>query len=116
RHIWDAMAEEAAGKERIRAALEKGVPWQDWLADPANLRRALEEAGAAHVEVREMHYPVSMTIAEFLAVRNNSLTARFLRTTLGSEGWNAFQERVAGEFHAHFQDPIDHVRDALIAI
>jgi len=116
RTLWDQMAEAASGRERLQAALQEGVPWQDWLADPANFQSALEQAGAANVEVIGRQYPVSMSIEDFLAVRNNSMYARFLRTTLNAEDWNRFQERVLAEFHSRFRDPIDHVRDAWIGV
>jgi SAM-dependent methyltransferase len=116
RSLWDEMAGEAAGKERLDDALKISVPWQDWLADPVNLRSALEAAGAVRVEVREKQYPVSMTIADFLTVRNGSLTARFLKKTLSNEDWLRFEDRVTKEFQTRFQDPIDHVRDALIVV
>jgi SAM-dependent methyltransferase len=116
RTLWDKMAGEAAGQDQLDAALKIGAPWQDWLADPINLRSALESAGAVRVEVREKEYPVSMTIADFLAIRNNSLTARFLKQTLSKEDWLRFEDRVTKEFQAQFRDPIDNVRDALIAV
>jgi SAM-dependent methyltransferase len=116
RSLWDKMAGEAAGQDQVDAALKIGAPWQDWLADPINLRSALESAGAVRVEVREKEYPVSITMADFLAIRNNSLTARFLKKTLSKQDWARFEDRVRKEFQARYRDPIDHVRDALIVV
>jgi len=116
RNLWDRMAEEAAGTARLRAALEQGVPWQDWLADPSNLQSALEQAGAARVAIYERHYPVSMKQADFLAVRSHSITGRFLQKTLSAEKWREFEERVAAEFRARFPDPIENVRNAWIGV
>jgi len=46
------------------------------------LRAAMREAGVAVIELRKTSYPVHITIADFLAIRENSIKARFLRQSL----------------------------------
>ncbi len=116
RTLWDERAREAAGAERFDAATKQGVPWQDWLADPRNFRAAMEQAGSASVRLERREYPVSMTITDFLTLRENSLYARFLRATLTAEAWREFCERVGTEFRERFGEPLKSVRDAWIAV
>ena len=116
RDLWDSMAEASVGPDVLRAATAKALPWEEWLGHPENLRMALLSAGLERVTVDVVTYPIHMTIADFLAVRWNSLSARFIRTMLDADGWRGFQESVEAEFHRRFRDPIDHTRDASIAV
>jgi hypothetical protein len=43
-------------------------------------------------------------------------TGRFVRSMLGARGWASFLERVRGEFHQRFPDPVLDFRDVLIAV
>jgi ubiquinone/menaquinone biosynthesis C-methylase UbiE len=115
RDFWDSLAHRRADRERLRAALEEALPWEDWLMDAAHLREAFEEAGLAAVEVHRKIYEVRLTIADFLAMRENSMQARFMRQTLDAAEWEAFKGDLTREFHAKFSDPVDHPRDVLIA-
>jgi ubiquinone/menaquinone biosynthesis C-methylase UbiE len=116
RDLWDSLAESFVDPDLLRAAVKTALPWEDWLTDPSNLRAAMLEAGVAVIEVRETSYPVHITIADFLAIRENSIKARFLRQSLEADGWTRFQETVATEFHARFEDPLVYNRSAWIAV
>lgn len=115
RDLWDELAEAAVDRELLRAAVAQGLPWEDRFTEAAAIGGALEEAGLRGVEVELFEYHAPTTIADFLAIRENSLSARFLRQTLDADGWTRFREGIAAEFHRRFQDPIDSVRDAWIA-
>src|SRR6185295_12770178 len=111
-----SLAEQAAGKDVVRAATAKALPWEDWLGHPENLQSALEEAGLKQVTVDLVTYPIHITLTDFLATREASLIARFLRKTLDAAGWERFRETAAAEFHGRYRDSIDHTRDALIGV
>ncbi len=116
RDHWDALVERFVDAEALHAATRQWLPWEDWLSDAGNLRAALEEAGMRDVTVEEIEYPIHITIADFLAIREQSGTARFLRTVLDAEEWERFRALALAEFRARFRDPIDHTRRALIAV
>jgi SAM-dependent methyltransferase len=111
RQHWRTVAESfgAAG------SLEMAVPWEEWLADPANLREALTGAGLTAVEIETREYPSTIPIADFLASREQSVQARFLRRHLDSAEWERFRRTLAEEFR-RFDDPIENRRDAHLAI
>ena len=67
RDYWDALVGRAADPEALRSAVARATPWEAWLAQPANVRAALVEAGLRDVTVEEIDYPVHLTIADFLA-------------------------------------------------
>jgi ubiquinone/menaquinone biosynthesis C-methylase UbiE len=116
REYWDQLVARLVDRERLRAATAQWLPWEDWLADRARLREALHEADLGEVTVEEIEYPIHLTIADFLASREASGTARYLRSVLDAEAWEHFCGNARTEFHARFRDPIDYARRALIAI
>jgi ubiquinone/menaquinone biosynthesis C-methylase UbiE len=116
RDYWDGVVEQVVDRDELRAATAKWVPWEDWLADRGRLREALHDAGLRELTVDEIEYPVHITIADFLKIRETSGTARYLRTVLDGDEFARFCEKMRAEFYARFQDPIDHTRRALIAI
>ncbi len=116
RQLWQEVAETFADKEALQAATEATIPWEDWFTDAGHLQEALEDAGLIGVEVHSTQYTTRMTIADFLALRDNSIQARFMRQTLEDRRWQEFRQTASAEFHRRFTNPIEHVRDAHIAI
>jgi SAM-dependent methyltransferase len=114
--LWDAMTERAVGPVEMSAATQSALPWEEWLGRSENLRSALQDVGLDRITVDLLTYPVHTSIGDYLAIRWNSLSARFVRTRLDAEEWHRFQETVRQEFHRRFRDPIDHERDALLAV
>jgi SAM-dependent methyltransferase len=116
RQVWDEVAGEYAGHDRLDAAYREGVPWEEWLTDAGHVRQALEEAGLRGVEIRREVYPVQVPVADFLTMRENSIKARFLQQALDVAEWERFREAAAAHVRARFGDSIDHTRDVLIAL
>lgn len=116
RDAWDAAAERFVGHDELRAARQKALPWEEWLAHEGKLAAALEGAGLRGVTVERVAYPIPMTLATYLEMRETSTAARFLRTRLDGDGWERFREAAARELHARFRDPIDLARTAWIAV
>jgi SAM-dependent methyltransferase len=116
RDAWDAIVERFVDAAELKAAIAKFIPWEEWLGDPEHLRDALVGAGLVDVSVDAVECPVHITIDEFLAIRENSGTARYLRTVVDGDGWERFRATCQEEFHARFCDPIDHARVALVGV
>jgi SAM-dependent methyltransferase len=111
RRHWRTVAESfGAG-----GSLEMAVPWEDWLSDPANLREALAGAGLTAIAIETREYRSTIPIADFLASREQSVQARFLRRHLDASEWERFRRTLAEEF-SRFDNPIENVRDAHLAI
>jgi SAM-dependent methyltransferase len=111
REKWRSLAESFGGREAMPAV----VPWEDLLADPARVRDALRGAGLTAIEIETRDYPSAIPIADFLASREFSVQARFLKRHLEPAEWERFRATVAEEFR-QFADPIENVRDAHIAL
>jgi ubiquinone/menaquinone biosynthesis C-methylase UbiE len=116
RERWQIVAETFTGKEALRAAVERALPWEKWLEDAAHLRQAFEEAGLQSVALLHTQYTARMTIADFLAIRGHAMQARFMRQTLADHRWEEFNRALSADFHGRFKDPIEHVRDVHIAV
>lgn len=116
RDTWDAIVERFVDAAAVRAANTRFIPWEEWLGDPEHLREALVGGGLADVRVDSVECPVHITIDAFLAIRENSGTARFLRTQVDDDGWERFRAMCQEDFHARFRDPIDHARVALVGV
>ncbi len=112
---WQQAAEEAVGKEVLSRAIQQALPWEDWLADPTHLQDALAEAGLVDVTVQQRQYTATMTVAKFLAFREVSLQARFVRERLGEAGWERFRAGVAERLGARLDGPVLYARGALVA-
>jgi hypothetical protein len=97
-------------------AEKRALPWEEWFTNPDHLADAFRAAGLRDVGVRRVVYTIPMRIADFLAIRDGSLQARFIRHNVPAEEWIRFKDTVQNEFHRRFSDPIDHLRDAFIAI
>ncbi len=116
REHWQIVANSFADKDLLHAAVEQALPWEQWLEDPAHLQQAFEQTGLRDITLRHNTYTAPLSIADFLAIRGHAPQARFMRQTLGPARWDDFNRALSEEFHARFPDPIEHVRDVLIAI
>jgi len=111
RKHWRSIAETFGGIE----AMQMVVPWEEWLSDPANLRAALRSAGLTEIAVETRDYRSPIPVADFLTAREFSVQARFLRRHLDEREWEKFRQTVSEEFR-RYDDPIENVRDAHLAI
>ena len=116
RKLWREVADSFVGKEALRSALARALPWEERFSDAAHLKEALEEAGLANIDIKNLEYPAVMTVADFLSIREASLAARFMEQELDRAQWAQFKQTVASELHARFGDPIEDTREAYLAI
>lgn len=115
RTFWQSLAESFIDKQMLANAMREALPWEDWFTEPGHVADALRAAGLQDVDVQPVLYTIHTNIDDFLAIRESSLQARFIRHKLAASEWERFKETVAAEFHRRFKDPIDHKRDVLIA-
>ncbi|HEX6971705.1 MAG TPA: hypothetical protein VF234_05765, partial [Limnochordia bacterium] len=76
----------------------------------------LAGAGLREVRAKGIAYPIHLTVAVFLEMRETSTAGRFLRARVEGAVWERFREEVAGEFAARFRDPVTLARTAWIAV
>ena len=96
--------------------MARALPWEEALGHDGGLREMLAAAGLSDVTAELLEYPIPMTIATFLEMRETSTEARFLRARASDAEWERWRETVAAEFAGRFRDPIDHSRTAWIVV
>lgn len=116
RAFWQSLAELFVDKQLLADSTKEALPWEEWFSEPNHLASAFEASGLVDVEVHRVVYNIHTNISDFLALREASLQARFMRHTLSVSEWERFKKAAALEFHHSFKDPINHTRDVLIAI
>ena len=116
REFWQCLAESFVDKKLLADATREALPWEEWFTDPEHLADAFRAAGLTDIGVHPVLYTIHTDIADFLAIRESSLQARFMRHNLDAPRWERFRQTAAEEFYRRFKDPIDHTRDVFIAI
>jgi SAM-dependent methyltransferase len=111
RKHWRTVAESFGGQESMKIV----VPWEEWFYDAGHLRDALRGAGLTDIEIETRDYRGPIPIADFLRAREFSVQARFLRRHLDAAEWERFRRTLAEEFR-RYEDPIENVRNAHVAI
>jgi len=98
---WEATAESFVGREALREAATRVVPWEAWLTDPVHIEAALANAGLEGIEVMQRDYRVTMLAEGYLSMLDLFACGRFVRQQLGSEQWPTFRKSVAEKVAAH---------------
>src|SRR5262249_58162263 len=84
------------GREAMREAKARVLPWEEWLTDPAHIETALASSGLERIEVHQREYRVTLPTEDYLSMLDVFAHGRFLRHRLGPARWEKFRERVAG--------------------
>lgn len=116
RAAWQSIAESFVDKDMLARAVKEALPWEEWFTDTDRLADALRASELKDVEVHRLVYKIQTNISDFLAMREGSIQARFMRHHLGANEWKNFKKSATDEFYRRFADPIEHTRDVLIAI
>jgi ubiquinone/menaquinone biosynthesis C-methylase UbiE len=98
---WEATAESFVGREALREAPTRVVPWEAWLTAPAHIETALANVGLEGIAVVQRDYRVTMPAEDYLSMLDLFAYGRFVRQHIGSGRWPAFRERVAAKVAAH---------------
>ncbi len=114
--LWRETAATFVREDTVNEALRQALPWEEWFADPELLSKALEEAGLVDVLVQPHRYRVTMSKDNYLSYRENSMYGRCMQQTLDPEQWQRFRGRVAQDFRNSFDDPVEYVQNAHIAV
>lgn len=114
--MWQDIAESFVSRDLLLDAIHQGLPWEEWFSDPVHLREALQDAGLISVAVQRREYRVTMSVADYLSSRENGMKARFMRQILDEAPWEQFRERVGAEFRSRFQDRIEYINNAHLAV
>ncbi len=103
-------------KELLAPAWNDVIPGRERFTDRHALEEVLIDAGLRHVRTEVRSYRWVYTQEEYLAGLEVFATGRFVRSMLGEDGWAAFTDRVRTVFASEFADPMNDVRDVLLAV
>jgi ubiquinone/menaquinone biosynthesis C-methylase UbiE len=114
--IWRSIAGRFVDIDAAEGEIEPSIPWEQWFADPARLRAALEGAGLGRVEVHGRAYRRDVSHPEMLAGNETSFWGRYLRQRLDDADWARFRREVAEAAAEALPDPMTRVDQLLIAV
>lgn len=112
---WDEVAYQFAGKEMLRDAYRRAMPWSERFSDSGRMKEALYDAGLRDLVVDRREYRFDMTADDYLVGREIAATGRFLHQMLGERLWETFRERTRTVFAERFPARFYDFRDVLLA-
>jgi ubiquinone/menaquinone biosynthesis C-methylase UbiE len=113
---WQELAEQYAGRELLRDARKRAMPWVELFEDPNRLKSVLYDAGLRDVQVERREYRFQETTEEYLEARETGAVGRFLGQMLGEKLWATFQARSRQVFTERFPSRFSDFRDVNLAI
>lgn len=112
---WNEVAEQFAEHEILQDAYLQVMPSAERFTDPANVKKALHEAGVRDIRVERREYRFEMTAEDYLAGRDAASTGRFLHQMLGEELWDTFRRRTRDVFAERFPPEFKDFREVILA-
>ena len=114
--VWNNVAAAFVNAEELQAAFRELIPWDEWFSRPTNLRQALEEAKLVGVDVTRREYRVTMSVTDYLSVKEASVEGTLLCQRLTTEQRKMFRQRLADVFRSQFGETVEYVRDVCFGI
>jgi SAM-dependent methyltransferase len=114
--LWKQVAMTIEGSQSLTGAFRNAIPWDDWFSRGDNLEHALCDAHLTRVAVVAREFVVSMSAANYLAMKGATVEGTLLRRMLTAERWARFTSEVTEAFRAQFGDVVEFTRDFLIGI
>lgn len=110
-HMWKDVAATFVSVEESQTALRELIPWDERFSRATNLRQALEDATLVGVDVMRREYRMTMSVTDYLSVKEASVEGSLLRERLTVEKWNMLRQRLADVFRSQFGETVEYVRD-----
>ncbi|MEX2272250.1 MAG: methyltransferase domain-containing protein [Vicinamibacterales bacterium] len=114
--LWSDIVALFTSADDLKPAFERVIPGDAWFSDAANVQRAMRDAGLAGIEVLHREYPVTISVADYLAMRQSSVEGMLVRRRLSSLEWEMFSRHLAERFRGRFGDSISYRRDVNILV
>lgn len=108
---WKDVTAGFVDTEELQAAFRELIPWDEWFSQATNLRHALEDAELVGVDVTRREYLVTMSVTDYLSVKEASVEGNLLCQRLTAEQRKVFRQRLADVFRSQFGETVEYVRD-----
>ena len=100
--LWNETAREFVDQEILDEQVGKALSGERRLAEPGYLRDLLSSAGLSVDSVRQIEFPISISVEDYLTSRSLAMTARFMKKTLPDERWRQFEQTAERQVLARF--------------
>jgi ubiquinone/menaquinone biosynthesis C-methylase UbiE len=114
--VWSRLLTGAVARDRVEAAFARVAPSMSRFDEPARVERALTDAGFARVTVEAHAIESRLSVEQFVADRELTTSARYVRHVLGVEAWDRLLESVRDELGRRFGPQFLFSRGALIGV
>ncbi len=114
--LWTEIASQFVPRVELDRAFRAHIPWDEWFADAARLRQALDAAGLRRALVETRTYRLRMRTSDFLESRGASLQGAVLRERLADPQWDAFMRQLSEAFEVRFGAAVEYDRDVHFGI
>jgi ubiquinone/menaquinone biosynthesis C-methylase UbiE len=113
---WLELVEGAVGQEMVLDVRSQAIPWAERFADRTAIEETLLDAGLKHVRTERLEYRFVYPLQDYVEGLGTWSTGRFLRSMLGSEGWESFRRNAQRVFADRFSNPVNDFRDVWLAV
>jgi ubiquinone/menaquinone biosynthesis C-methylase UbiE len=110
------LVESVVPRELLEPAWADAIPGHERFRNRGTIEEAFVDAGLHHVRTEPRRYRWVYTLDDYLDGLEVFATGRFVRSMLGDQGWTAFRGRVRATFAERFADPLNDVRDVILAV
>jgi ubiquinone/menaquinone biosynthesis C-methylase UbiE len=110
------LVETVVPHELLEPAWADAIPGHEKFRSRGSIEEAFNDAGLRHVRTEPRRYHWVYTLEDYLDGLEVFATGRFVRSMLGEQGWTSFRERVRATFAERFADPLNDVRDVILAV
>lgn len=114
--LWNDIVAVFTNAEELKRAFRLVIPGDVWCSDPANLQAVLRASGLRPIDLLRRQYAVTLSVADYLAMKQSSVEGVLLRRRLSSLDWAIFTRQLAEQFQSRFGDFVPFLREAHIAI
>lgn len=112
---WRRLVGEAVGADAVEAALGRAVPWRRLFGDPERASEILSRSGFEDVQTVRRTYRSRLPQEAYLRGKETEHVGRLAREALGRD-WEAFRSEVRRVFAEEFSEPLEDVRDVVLAV
>jgi ubiquinone/menaquinone biosynthesis C-methylase UbiE len=110
------LVESVVPRELLEPAWADAIPGHERFRSRGAIEEVFVDAGLRHVRTEPRRYHWVYTLDDYLDGLEVFATGRFVRSMLGEHGWASFRERVRATFAEQFADPLNDVRDVILAV
>lgn len=113
--LWKEVVGTFVSIDRLDRAFRDVVPWDERFSQEAGLQEAFEEARLARAIVERRDYRITMSLEDYLALREASLEGRLARELLPPDTWQDLRRTLLSAFRSRFPEAVAYERSALLA-